>query len=44
MERSDPIKVMLWDIEDVQMFLLAHPEGKQEMPETQLIDYAMIKL
>ena len=44
MERNDPIEVMLRDIEDVQMFLLAHPEGDKEMSEPQLIDYAMIKL
>ena len=44
MDRNDPIKVMLQDIEDVQMFLLAHPEGDKEMSEPQLIDYAMIKL
>ena len=35
---------MLRDIEDVQIFLLAHPEGDKEMPEPQLIDYVMIKL
>jgi hypothetical protein len=44
MEQNDPIKVMLRDIEDVQMFLLAHPEGDKEMLEPQLINYAMIKL
>jgi hypothetical protein len=44
MERNSPIEVMLQDIEDVQMFLLAHPEGDKEMSESQLIDYAMIKL
>ena len=44
MEQNDPIKVMLRDIEDVQMFLLAHPEGDKEMSEPQLINYAMIKL
>ena len=44
MDRNAPIEVMLRDIEDVQMFLLAHPEGEKEMSETQLIDYAMIKL
>ena len=37
MERNDPIEVMLRDIEDVQMFLLAHPEGDKEMSEPQLI-------
>jgi hypothetical protein len=44
MDHNAPIEVMLRDIEDVQMFLLAHPEGDKEMLETQLIDYAMIKL
>ena len=44
MDRNAPIEIMLRGIEDVQMFLLAHPEGEKEMLETQLIDYAMIKL
>ena len=42
MDCNAPIKVMLQDIEDVQMFLLAHPEGDKEMSETQLIDYAVV--
>ena len=44
MGRNAPIEIMLRDIEDVQMFLLAHPEGKKEISETQIINYVMIKL
>ena len=44
MEHNEPIEVMLQDIKDAQMFVLAHPEGEKEILETQLIDYAMIKL
>jgi hypothetical protein len=34
MEHNGPTEVMLQDIKDVQMILLAHPEGEKEMLET----------
>ena len=35
---------MLRGIEEVQLFLLSHPDGNQEVPDHTLILYAMIKL
>jgi hypothetical protein len=44
MDRNNPVKVMLWGIEEVQMFLLVNAEENQEMTEVQLIKYGLIKL
>ena len=44
MDRVQPIKVMLRQIEEVQMFLLANPEEGREHSDFTLIQYALIKL
>jgi hypothetical protein len=44
MDRNQPIEVMLREIEEVQLFLLSHPDGDQELPDHTLILHAMIKL
>ena len=44
MDRMQPIEVMLRQIEEVQMFLLASPEEGREHSDVTLIQYALIKL
>ena len=44
MDRSRPIEVMLSGIEEVQPFLLSHPDGNQDIPDHMIILYAMIKI
>ena len=44
MDRNQPFKVMMWEIEEVQLFLLSHPEYNMRPPDTALIDYSMIKI
>ena len=44
MDQNQPVEVMFPDIEEVQMFLLAHPEAGQELADTDLISYALIKI
>ena len=44
MDRAAPIKVMLRNIKEVQMFLLANPDEDCQQKKTQLITYALIKL
>ena len=44
MDQTAPIEVMLCDVEEVQMFLLANADEDQVLKETQLITYALIKL
>ena len=44
MDHNQPVEVILWAIEEVQMLLLAHPEAGQELANTNLILYALIKL
>ena len=44
MDRNQPIEVMLRRIKEVQLLLLFHPDGNQDLPDHTLILYAMIKL
>ena len=44
MDRNKPIEVMLRVIEEVQLFLLSHPEPGQELPDNALIRSALSKL
>ena len=44
MNCSHPIEVMLWGIEEVQIFLLAKPEEDRQLSEPNLIGYALIKI
>ena len=40
MDRNQPMEVMIWDIKEVQIFLLSHPEDNMSLPDTALINYA----
>jgi len=44
MIRDEPIEVVLRLMEEVQLFLLAHPEGGHDMTEVQLIRNAIMKI
>ena len=44
MDRNQPVKVMLRSMEEIQMFLMAHPDGDREMSDVNLISYGTIKL
>ena len=44
MDRTLPVEVMIRDMEEVQLFLAANPDGQQELTEPNLIQYASIKL
>jgi hypothetical protein len=44
MDHMQPIEVMLWGIEEVQIFLLASPDEGRQLSELNLIDHALIKL
>ena len=44
MDLNQPVDVMLRATEEVQMFLLAHPKAGQELADTNLISYTLIKL
>ena len=44
MNRSHPIEVMLWGIEEVQIFILTNPEEDRQLSEPYLIGYALVKL
>ena len=44
MDFNQPFEVMLLTIEEVQVFLVAHPDGDRELINVNLISYAMIKL
>ena len=43
-DRNQLVKVMLRTTEEVQMFLMAHPDGDHELININIISYAMIKL
>ena len=43
-ERNQPVEVMIWVIEEVQIFLLSHPEHNMSRPDTELINYEMNKI
>jgi hypothetical protein len=44
MDCSKPIKVMLQEIEAVQIFLFSNPEETREMSDVTMISYALIKM
>ena len=44
MDRNQPVEVMLRAMEEIQMFLMAHPDGDREMSDVNLISYGAIKL
>jgi hypothetical protein len=44
MDRTAPIEVMLREVEEIQMFLLANPDEDRQQKETQLITYTLIKI
>ena len=41
MDQNQPIEVMIRDIEEVQMFLLARPDGDQELTNPTMIQYVL---
>jgi hypothetical protein len=44
MDRNLPVEVMLRSVEEIQMFLMAHPDGDRQMSDVNLISYGTIKL
>ena len=44
MGHNQPVEEMLRNNEDVQIFLMAHPDGDHKLSDVNLIRYAMIKL
>ena len=44
MDRNQPVDVMLYTIEEVQMLLLAHPDGDRKLSDVNIISYDMIKI
>ena len=44
MDRNQPVEVMLRAVEEVQIFLMAHPDGDRKLSEVNLISYGTIKL
>ena len=44
MNQIQLVKVIIIVIEEVQLFLLSHPNGKRALTEQNLISYALIKL
>jgi hypothetical protein len=44
MDRTAPIEVMLPELEEVQMYLLADRDEDRGLKQTQLIQFALIKL
>ena len=44
MDKNTPIKVMLRDMEETQMFLMANADEDRALKESQLITHALIKL
>jgi hypothetical protein len=44
MDRNLPVEVMLKSVEEIQMFLMAHPDGDRQMSDVNLISYGTIKL
>ena len=44
MESNQPVEVMIWEIKEVQILLLLHPEDNMSLPDTALINYEMIKI
>ena len=44
MDWNQPVEVMIRTTEEVQIFLMAHPDGYREIINVDLFRYAMIKL
>ena len=44
MNRNQPVGVMLKGMEEIQKFLMAHPDGGTELSNMNLISYGSIKL
>ena len=44
MDRNQPVKLMLRTNEEVQMFLISHPDGDFKLSDLNIISYAMIRL
>ena len=44
MDHNQPVEVMLHTTEEVQMFLMAHPDGYRVLSDVNIIRHAMIKL
>ena len=44
MNRNHPIEVILREIKEVQIFLLANPEEDRQLSEPNLIGYMLIKI
>ena len=44
MYRNLPVEVMMRDIEDVQLFLLANPADNMELTDVQLCTHGLIKI
>ena len=44
MDRNQPVEVMLYTTEEIQMFLMEHPDGDCEIRNVNIISYTMIKL
>ena len=44
MDRNQPVEVMLYTTEEIQMFLMEHPDGYRELSNLNLISYDIIKL
>ena len=44
MDFNQPVEVVLRTTEEVQMLLMAHPDGYRKLNDVNLISYAMIKL
>ena len=44
MERNQPVEVVIQAIEEVQLFLLSHPEDNMSLSDIAWINYNMIKI
>ena len=44
MDRNQPVQVMIYTTEEVQIFLMAHLYGYPELSDLNLISYMLIKL
>ena len=44
MDKNLPVEVMIWDIEDVQRFLLANLTNNMELTDVKLCTHELIKI
>ena len=44
MDRNQPLELMIWSIKEIQPFLLSYTEDNISLPDTALINYAMVKI